>query len=229
MEIAYRLKVISSLIDKCEVIGDIGTDHAYLPIYLLKNNICNRCIASDINRGPLKKAANNIRRYDLQDKIECRLGSGLNVLKTGEVDSVVIAGMGGNLIRDLIEERLDIFKSLKYAVLQPVQNPEVLREYLYKRGFNILGEQLCIDESKYYEIIKVCYASNVKVKDDIYYEISEKLIEMKHPLLKEYIDYKIKKYNKICDNINEDSVNALNRKKELTLKSHKLKELLSCL
>lgn len=86
------------------------------------------------------------------------------MLKPNEVDSVVIAGMGGNLIRDIIEERLDVFKSLKYAVLQPVQNPEVLREYLYKRGFNILGEQLCIDESKYYEIIKVCYASKIEKK-----------------------------------------------------------------
>lgn len=229
MEIAYRLKVISSLIDDCETIADIGTDHAYLPIYLLKNKICRYCIASDINKGPLKKAVDNISKYDLKNKIECRLGSGLNMLKPNEVDSVVIAGMGGNLIRDIIEERLDVFKSLKYAVLQPVQNPEVLREYLYKRGFNILGEQLCIDESKYYEIIKVCYASKIEKKDAVYYEIGEKLIEMKHPLLKGYIEYKIKNYDKICQNINEDSINALNRKKELILKTHKLKELLSCL
>ncbi|AAK79273.1 tRNA (adenine22-N1)-methyltransferase [Clostridium acetobutylicum] len=229
MEISNRLKSISEVMDRCEIAADIGTDHAYLPIYLIKNNLCKRFIASDVNAGPLKKAINNINKYKLEDKIECRLGSGLNVLKLEEVDVVVIAGMGGNLIRDIIEERLDIFKKLKYAVLQPVQNPEILREYLIKRGFNIIEEQLCIDESKYYEIIKVCYDSKIEDKDDVYYEIGDKLIDMKHPLLKEYINYKIRKYDKIYKNISEESLNALSRKNELSIKIRKLKELLSCL
>ncbi|KHD35171.1 SAM-dependent methyltransferase [Clostridium acetobutylicum] len=229
MEISNRLKSISEVMDRCEIAADIGTDHAYLPIYLIKNNFCKRFIASDVNAGPLKKAINNINKYKLEDKIECRLGSGLNVLKPEEVDVVVIAGMGGNLIRDIIEERLDIFKKLKYAVLQPVQNPEILREYLIKRGFNIIEEQLCIDESKYYEIIKVCYDSKIEDKEDVYYEIGGKLIDMKHPLLKEYINYKIKKYDKIYKNISEESLNALSRKNELSIKIRKLKELLSCL
>ncbi|URZ01136.1 tRNA (adenine(22)-N(1))-methyltransferase [Clostridium felsineum] len=229
MEISSRLKLIGEIIDEGEIIADIGTDHAYLPIYLLKNNCQMKFIASDVNKGPLEKAISNIKMYGFQDKIECRLGSGLNVLREGEADAAIIAGMGGNLIRDIIEERLDIFKTLKYAVLQPVQNPDILRKYLYEQGFNILGEQLCIDENKYYEIIKVCYASKKQKKDDLYYEISEKLIAMKHPLLKEYIEYKIEKYHKIYKNIGEVTENALNRKEELNTKIHKLKGLLSCL
>lgn len=229
MEISNRLKCVASMIDKCNCIADIGTDHGYLPIYLIKNGVCNTAIASDIKKGPLNKAKINIEKYSMEEKIQCRLGTGLNTIKENEVDSAVISGMGGNLIRDIIVNDLEVFKSLKYAVLQPVQNPEILRKYLYDSGFNIIDEELCIDENKYYEIIKVEYNNNVVIKDDIYYEISEKLIEKKHPLIRQYIEYKISKNKHIIDNIDICNSNALRRKEELVYKNHILKELFSCL
>lgn len=229
MEISNRLKCVASMIDKCSSIADIGTDHGYLPIHLIQNGICNTAIASDIKKGPLNKAKANIRKYEMEEKIECRLGAGLSTIKVNEVDCAVISGMGGNLISDIIEEDLEVFKSLKYAVLQPVQNPEVLRKYLYDKGFNIIDEELCIDENKYYEIIKVGYNNVVVIKDNIYYEISEKLIEKKHPLVKQYIEYKIEKNKHIIDNIDLCNSNALKRKQELIQKNHILKELFSCL
>ena len=76
-----------------------------------------------------------------------------SILKPKEVNSLIIAGMGGNLIRDIIEDDLGVFKSMDYAVLQPVQNPEILRKYLLEKGFIIIDEDLCKDENKYYEII----------------------------------------------------------------------------
>lgn len=229
MEISNRLKCVASMIDKCNSIADIGTDHGYLPIYLIENAVCDTAIASDIKKGPLNKAKINIKKYNMEEKIQCRLGAGLNTIKENEVDSAVISGMGGNLISDIIDNDLEVFKSLKYAVLQPVQNPEVLRKYLYGKGFNIIDEELCIDENKYYEIIKVEYNNNVVIKDDIYYEISEKLIEKKHPLIRQYIEYKINKNRHIIDNIDLCNSNAIKRKEELVYKNHILKELLSCL
>lgn len=232
MEISNRLKCIASMVKECKSIADIGTDHGYLPIYLINNDICDRAIASDINLGPLNRAKDNVERHRLGNEIICRQGAGLNTIKKGEVDCAVIAGMGGNLIRDILEERMDVFTSLKYAILQPVQNPEVLRKYLYGNGFEIMDEEICFDENKYYEIIKVSCDKHKNYplpKDDNFYEIGEKLIEKKHSLLKEYITYKIAKNEKILYNIADKGYNAAIRKRELEAKISYLKEVLLCL
>ena len=83
------------------------------------------------------------------------MGSGLSTVKKGEVQVAIIAGMGGNLIRDILEADLEVVKQFKYMILQPVQNAEVLREYLYKTGYDIIDEEICNDDGKFYEIIKV--------------------------------------------------------------------------
>lgn len=226
MKLSERLKKIALMIDKCNKVADIGTDHGYLPIYLVQNNICNFAIASDINKGPVKKAELNIKLQGLTDKIECRLGAGLNTIKNGEVQCAVVAGMGGNLIRDIIEENILVFKSLDYAILNPVQNSEVLREFIYNRGFNIIDEDICIDENKFYEIIKVKYDNKPTIIDNIYYEISKILVKKKHPLIKVYIEKKVNTYYKIYNSINDDSFNSSARKKEISTKIYKLKELI---
>lgn len=229
MEISLRLKTIAGMVDKCEAVADIGTDHGYIPIYLVKNKICEKAIASDINKGPVEKARFNIKLENMQDKILCRLGGGLTTIQPGEVQGIVIAGMGGNLIRDIIEEGIDKFKKSEFAVLQPVQNPEVLREYIYKKGYKIIDEELCIDDNKLYEIIKVTYDTKIENIDSIYYEVGKALIEKKHPLVKQYINIKIDRYIKILNNIKEESESSNKRKVEVKNKIIKLEELLRCL
>jgi tRNA (adenine22-N1)-methyltransferase len=226
MELSLRLKMVASLVEKCETMADIGTDHAYIPIYLVKEGVCNKAIASDINKGPVEKAKINVALEGLQNKIECRLGGGLSTIEPGEVDCAVIAGMGGNLIRDIIEERKDVFKSLEYLILQPVQNPEILREYIIQSGYQILDEELCIDENKFYEIIKIKYDHKPMLVDPIFYEIGNKLIDKEHPLVREYINYKLEKYYKILNLISENTLNSQQRKFEVSVKIQKLKELL---
>lgn len=226
MELSLRLKTIASMVDKCECVADIGTDHGYIPIYLIRNGVCKRAIASDINKGPVEKAKFNVRIEDLQDKIDCRLGGGLSTLKEGEVQGIVIAGMGGNLIRDIIEENIDIFKEAEFAILQPVQNPEVLREYIYSKGYKIIDEELCIDENKFYEIIKIRYDNNVQIVDSIFYEVGEKLLSKNHPLVKDFIEYKIERCEKIFNNIKDNTDLAQKRKVELKENIKKLEELL---
>lgn len=229
MNISTRLKAIASLVDECDKIADIGTDHGYLPIFLMKNHVCEKAIASDINKGPVERAKENIIKEGLENNISCRLGPGMNTIKPHEVDCAIIAGMGGNLIRDIIEQDKEVFKSLKYLILQPVQNPDVLRKYIYDSGYEILEEELCVDENKYYEIIKVKYDEKPHKPDPIYYEVSSKLIEKKHPLIKEYIDFKIHKYNNVLSYISEDTALAEERKIQLNHKINKLEEKLKCL
>lgn len=226
MELSLRLEKIASMVEKCNKIADIGTDHAYIPIYLVKNGICEIAVASDINKGPIEKAKHNVMMENLQDKIQLRLGGGFSTIKPREVQCAIIAGMGGNLIGDIIEDGLEVFKLLEYCILQPVQNPEVLREYIYSSGYDILDEELCREEDKFYEIIKVKYAEKLQDIDPFYYEISKTLINKKHPLMKEYINSKIEEYYRIVKYINEDTKNAQTRKSELMKKIERMKELI---
>lgn len=209
--------------------ADIGTDHGYIAIFLVQKGICDTAIASDINRGPVQKAEMNVKMYGLQDKIQCRLGGGLKTIEPGEVDTAVIAGMGGHLIVSILEERTEVAHKMQALVLQPVQHVEVLRKYLYENGYEILCEDLCFDEGKYYEIIKTRYDGKMRVLEDIYYEISPLLMETRHPLLQEYILHKINKNNIIVENINEDTEAAIKRKEDLIRHNIKLKEILACL
>ncbi|MEG1257023.1 class I SAM-dependent methyltransferase [Clostridium sp.] len=226
MIISKRLKLISSLVTNVTTMVDVGTDHGYVPIDLLKNNKIEFAIASDINKGPVEKARKNLKDNNLSDKVECRLGGGLKTVKPGEVEAAVIAGMGGNLIRDILEESQDVFKKLKYAIVQPVQNPEVLREYLYKSGCEILDECIIYDEEKYYEILKIKWGKNIKEVDPIYYEISKILLDKKDEGYKEYLEFKRAKYIRIYEGLKGDTENSKSRKEELGLKINKIEQYL---
>lgn len=229
MNLSDRLKTVAGMIDDTNTIIDVGTDHAYIPIYLIKNNIIKRAVASDINIGPVEKAEKNVSDYNLQDKISCRLGGGLTTVLPNEVEAAIIAGMGGNLIRDIIEESKEVFKSLHYAILQPVQNPEVLREYIYKSGYKIIDEELVREDDKFYEIFKVKYDNNIREVLPINYEISEILVKKKHPVMKEYLQFKLEKYTKIYNGLNQETEGAIRRKEHLEKTIIKLKEFLQCL
>lgn len=228
MDISERLKVIASMIEDCDIIVDVGTDHGYVPIYLVKNCVIKKAIASDINGGPVEKAKKNIELNKVSSQISCRLGSGLSTVKRGEVEVAVIAGMGGNLIRDIMESDLDVVKGLDYMILQPVQNAEVLREYLYNTGYYILNEEICKDDGRFYEILKVKYNNKPIIIDSIYYEISKILLDKKNIIMKEFIEYKLQKYSKIYDTLNEHTITSKNKKKHVYYVKSKLEEFLKC-
>lgn len=214
MELSKRLMFIANHIDKCKSIIDVGTDHGYIPIYAVKKGLCESAIASDINKDPVKKARLNVSLESVEDKIDVRLGGGLETVKKGEVESVVIAGMGGNLIRDIIEKDKEKVLEYKFMILQPAQNPEVLREYLYTSGYEIIAEDLCLDEGIYYELFKVKKSKEIEKKDldPIFYEISPILLREKHKLMNSYLESKKEKYEKILEFIKDDSESAKKRK-----------------
>lgn len=226
MEISIRLKAIVNMIDQCENIIDVGTDHGYVPIYLVENSVIKSAIASDINRGPVEKAKKNIQNNNVSSQIICRQGSGLSTVNPGEVQVAVIAGMGGNLIRDILEADLPVVKGLKYMILQPVQNAEVLREYLYSTGYDIIKEDICNEDGKFYEIIKVKYDNVPVVLDSIYYEISKTLSDERHPVMQKFIEFKLKKYLRVYHTLNENTIASKDRKEQLHYVISRLKEFL---
>lgn len=216
MELSKRLRFIADHIDKCDSLIDIGTDHGYIPIYAVKNNLCNRAIASDVNKGPVEKARLNASLEGVSSQVQVRLGGGLETVKKGEVESVIIAGMGGNLIINILEKDKEKLPLYKFMILQPAQNPEVLREYLYTNGYDIISEDLCQDEGIFYELFKVKKnkGNNVSI-EPIYYEFSLILLKEKHPLMYSYLVSKEKKYIKISKLIKEESESGKIRKKEV--------------
>lgn len=229
MELSKRLKKIAEHVDKCESIADIGTDHGYIPIYLVKEGICKKAIASDINKGPIEKAKVNVVFEGVSDKVKCLLGPGLNPLKVGEVDGVILAGMGGNLTRDILLNDMDKVKKYDFLILQPAQNPEVLREFLYKNNYEILDEDLIKDEGRFYELFKVKYneaSEKLVFEDELDYEVSPLLRKKNHPLLKEFLEEKIKMCEKISNFIKDDTEAAKKRKADLEEKVNKLKGML---
>jgi len=142
------------------------------------------------------------------------------------VEAAVIAGMGGNLIRDILEESREVFKELNYVIVQPVQNPEVLREYLYTSGCNILDEWIIYDEEKYYEIMKISWGDKPQVIEPIFYEISKLLLGKKDNTYREYLNYKLEKYLRIHEELKGDTENSRKRKLELWDKIQRIKDFL---
>ena len=229
MELSKRLKRIAEHVDKCESVADIGTDHGYIPIYLVKEGICKKAIASDINKGPIEKAKVNVAFEGVSNKVKCLLGPGLNPLKVGEVNGVILAGMGGNLTRDILLADMDKVKKYDFIILQPAQNPEVLREFLYKNDYEIIDEDLIKDEGRFYELFKVKYNENSEklvFEDGLYYEVSPLLREKNHSLFKEFIEGKINRCETILSFIKEDTEAAKKRKSDLEEKINKLKGML---
>ncbi|EJT5936043.1 tRNA (adenine(22)-N(1))-methyltransferase [Clostridium perfringens] len=229
MELSKRLKRIAEHVDKCESVADIGTDHGYIPIYLVKEGICKKAIASDINKGPIEKAKVNVAFEGVSNKVKCLLGPGLNPLKVGEVNGVILAGMGGNLTRDILLADMDKVKKYDFIILQPAQNPEVLREFLYKNDYEIIDEDLIKDEGRFYELFKVKYNENSEklvFEDELEYEVSPLLRKKNHPLFKEFIEEKINRCETILSFIKEDTESAKKRKSDLEEKINKLKGML---
>lgn len=135
MKLTDRLLTIANLVTKGKRVADIGTDHGYIPVYLLNKGHVDFAILADVNKGPLENARNEVRHNNLTDKVNLRLGSGIEVLNENEVDEVIIAGMGGILISELLEAKKSVAHNLDKLILQPMQAQDELRKYLLNNGY----------------------------------------------------------------------------------------------
>lgn len=168
-----RLKCCADFVRKGSILADIGTDHALLPIYLVKNNIISSCIACDINPNPLERAKNNIQRHSLSNFITTRLSDGLKNVYEDEVNDVVIAGMGGRLIAKIISECTWNSKSDKNFILQPMYLDYLLRKFLVENKYKIVNERLVKSKKKVYSVMKVEYVGQHYSVDKLYFYVGE--------------------------------------------------------
>lgn len=224
IKLTPRLKKIAEQVKYGEKVADIGTDHGYIPIYLLKNNISPFVIAGDINKKPLESAENNIKKHHLSEKAETRLGSGLSILKPGEVNTIIIAGMGGLLINDLLTNSKEVINEVNTLILQPMQAQSELRKYLINNGFTIENDILVKEDHHIYEIIIAKHGIQENI-DPIYYDIGFHIKNNPKPLATEFINRKIKEVKSIIKNISENSSNpSIEKLNEMKNKLRKLEE-----
>ncbi len=207
MELNGRLKQIAALIPRCRTLADVGTDHGYIPIYCASHGICESAVAMDINPMPLRSAQNNIAKYGLQDKISVRLSDGLQSLAENEADVIVIAGMGGLLMRDILSRGGSVIGSGTLLALQPMLAARELREYLYSGGFDICDEYVCREQDKFYNIITARRGDGTHDEADII--VGRNLRQNSPEDFAAYVDYRLRVLGKIADGMKKSAQSSL--------------------
>ncbi|MCL2507854.1 MAG: class I SAM-dependent methyltransferase [Oscillospiraceae bacterium] len=157
IRLSPRLRMAAELVRDGVPAADIGTDHAYLSVYLVACGKCPRAIASDVREGPLRNAAETLDAFGLHDKIELRLSDGLDGFSKDDADDFVFAGMGGTLIAELLDRTPWIRDSSKRFIFQPMSRAEIIRAFLVKNRFRIIKEDACFDGCRPYIALSAQY------------------------------------------------------------------------
>ena len=212
VKISNRLTTASALVTQGYTLADVGTDHGYIPIYLLQQEKIPSAIAMDINEGPLERAKEHIALYGLQAYIQTRLSDGVAALKPGEVEAVLIAGRGGGLVMHILQDGEQVCRTAKELILQPQSEIERVREFLREEGYTILAEDMVYEDGKFYPMMKVQYqgenenaqkASEVLKLSDLYGGL---LLQNRHPVLKTFLEKEKLIYTGIKENLAKQPV-----------------------
>lgn len=163
-----RLQLCAQMVRKGTKLVDVGTDHAYLPVWMAKSGLISRAIAADLRVGPLRSAIRNIQKYYVSEIVETRLSDGLQQIKPYEAEDVVIAGMGGELIAEIIKKAVWLKDKEKRLILQPMTAAEPLRCFLQREGFRILEETAISAEKRIYTVMCAEYEKNPFTCDELY-------------------------------------------------------------
>ena len=191
-KMSERLLSVASLVTPGSRTADIGTDHGYVPVYLVENGIVAAAIAMDLRKGPLARAQETVNGAGLSDRIELRISDGLEKLKPGEADTAVIAGMGGMLICRILTAHPATTASLKELVLEPQSEVDKVRRLLSEIGFAITDERMIFEDGKYYPIIKAekC-PSSPAVLSEMEVHFGPVLLRRRDPILRKYLAWQI--------------------------------------
>lgn len=224
MNLSARLKKIINFLYLPTTVADIGTDHAYIPIYLAQFSECSIIIASDCNRQPYQAAVEHVQAAGVAGEVDLRLGEGLSVLEQGEVAAVIIAGMGGTTIKNILTANYELAQNLEQLVLQPMAGAGSLRKWLIDNKFKISDEALVKEDKKekIYQVLNV-EPGSMECEDDFLLEIGPKLVANNDELLLEYLSNLEQTWQDI---INKISLNAPqhSRIKRLEHKIERLRE-----
>lgn len=236
IQLSKRLQAVADLLteadQKCVIpcVADVGTDHGYIPIYLVEKGICKRAIAMDIRKGPLQRAIEHIEEHQLKAYIETRLSDGVAALKEAEADAIVIAGMGGATMQHILEAGMKVIAPGMILVLQPQSEVAEFRQYLQEHGFELLAEDMVCEDGKFYPMMKVrcvkkheqaetewvlsehekvqtdsiwCLGETTAEQKQIFMLYGPMLLQQRHPVLKEFLLWQQDQMHKILTNLKQ--------------------------
>lgn len=186
MELSKRLYAVAGLVTEGASVADIGTDHGYVPIYLVESGIASKVIALDVNQGPLNRARMHIVGHGLGDRIETRLSDGLAMIRPGEVDTVIASGMGGPLTIRILQEGKEVADQLNALILQPQSEICRVRRFLTENGYRIEQEDMVQEDGKYYPVMRVVHGTK-EPYEEWEYLYGKRLLEARHPVLLEFL------------------------------------------
>ncbi len=226
--LSYRLKRIAESINKCGYLADIGTDHAYIPIYAVRNGIAERAVAADISEGSCNKARLNVKAHGLADKIDVRQGDGLDAIKENEKpDTIIIAGMGGLLMIGILKKGIDTALQASQLLLQPQRDIEEVRRFVHSIGFKISNESIFKDGGKFYTLMDCERGKEDYTK--LEYKFGRIPLNDGSPVLKEYINSKNNKLLKVLENMSSNGRTDDEAYKRLYAEAKMCEEAMKCL
>ena len=196
MRINDRLKTIGDLAPANSFCLDVGCDHAFLDIYLVRKNKGIKAIASDVLEGPLNQAKQNIKREGLENEIETRLGDGLDTYSS-EVDTVIISGMGGRNMIGIFKNNLKVLKEIDTIIVSPNNYQEDVKRFLCKNGFMIDDEKMVKDKKFIYQIIKFVRGKRKYSRKEYFF--GPIFLNKKDNLFKEYYTRELKSREILVD------------------------------
>lgn len=222
-----RLEEIINLVEDNSIVADIGTDHGIVPYELIKSNKAKKVIASDISEKSLDKLREKLDYLDEPEKIILNVSDGLDNLNEYQVDTIIISGMGGNLIVDILNKNIDVAKRANCLILGANNSLSVLRKFLHDNSFEIIEEVDLFENAKYYQIIKVKVGKQLFL-NEYEYEFGKFLIDNKSENLKQYIQQQVYNKKTILSNISEkDSDNVKNAIDNINVEIKELEKVLN--
>lgn len=216
MELSKRLYAVAGLVTEGASVADIGTDHGYVPIYLVESGIASKVIALDVNQGPLNRARMHIVGHGLGDRIETRLSDGLAMIRPGEVDTVIASGMGGPLTIRILQEGKEVADQLNALILQPQSEICRVRRFLTENGYRIEQEDMVLEDGKYYPVMRVVHGTK-EPYEEWEYLYGKRLLEARHPVLLEFLKWELHIKESILEQLagRSGSESARERAKEI--------------
>lgn len=197
-QLPNRLQVVAGYVPRGSIIADIGTDHAYLPLYLVDSGHCPRAFAVEAAPGPYRRAVAAVSAAGLADRIEVRFGDGLQALEPGEVDIVIMTGLGSITQQAILKARPQVREKLDYLILQPQGEIGPLRRWLAASGWYLIEEELVYEAGHYYFILLACQGTGPDYSD-LEWQLGPLLIKRRHPLLADYLQNKMEKLKLAID------------------------------
>ena len=230
MKLSDRMQVIADHVDAGETLADIGTDHGQIPVWLFARGICPKVILSDISEGSIRKAEETAAAYQFGQDMSFRTGDGLQVLRSGEADTVIIAGMGGMLMGQILEtawaDPENGVHELHQMILEPQSDLPFFRELIRRSPMKIRDEILVQDRGKWYFIFDVCPKDSVTAQEEEDSFFSFSLLRRKDCLYRQYLEKVLQKNESLLTSMTEEGENLKLRKKELLTENEKIREVI---